>query len=71
MFFKQNYQICMPFTAILKYDQRYKILQCYVSLCKHIIWVEQLNREDNSVSCELLLMKIDQILIKLHVIDLL
>ena len=59
VFYEQNYQICMPFAAILKYDPSYKILQCYVSLYNHIILVEKLNREGNKVSCEILLMKID------------
>ena len=63
---RQNYQICITFTAIPKYDHRYKIVQCYANLCQHIILVKQLNREDNSISFELLMMKIDQIFIKLR-----
>ena len=55
----------MPFTTILKYDPSYKILKCDVSLCKHI-FVEQLITEDDHVSFELLMMKIDEILIKLN-----
>ena len=64
--FMQNYRICAPFTAIIKYDHSYKIRQCYVGLCKHIILEEQLNREVNKVSFQLLLMKIYQNVIKLH-----
>ena len=48
------YGICVTQPSILA-----GLLQCYVSLYKHIILVEQLNREDNMVSCELLLMEID------------
>ena len=63
--FRQNYRICITVTAILKYDHRYKIVPCYVSLGKHIILMKQLNGEDNKVSFELLMMKIDQIFIQL------
>ena len=62
----QYYRICVPFTTILKYDHTYKILQSDVSFCKHISFTEELNREDNNVTFELLRMKNDEILIKLH-----
>ena len=61
--FRQNYQICITFTAILKYNHRYRIVQCHTSLCKHVIWMKQLNREDNNVLFDLLMMKIDQLFI--------
>ena len=64
-FRKANLPNCMPFIAIIKYDYNYKILHIYVGLCKHIILLEQLNRGDNTVSFELLRIKIYQILIKL------
>ena len=53
----QNYQKYITFTAILKYDHSYKIVQCHVSLCKHIILMKQLNRKENMVSSELLMIK--------------
>ena len=66
--FREDYRKSVPFTASIKvYHYHvmlvYKILQCYVSVCKHIIFVEQIKREDNKVSFELLIMKINQILI--------
>ena len=48
-----------------KHDHSYKIFQCNASFCATIILVSQLlcNREDNKASFELLMMKIDQILL--------
>ena len=63
--FRQNYRICVTFTAILKHDHSYKI-HCDVSLCKHSILMKQLNRENKKVSFKLWMMKINQRLIKLH-----
>ena len=64
-FFWQNYWICITFTAILKYDHSYKIVECYASLCKHIILIKHRNREDSKGSFELLMVKIYQLFIKL------
>ena len=47
--FRQKFPLCATFTmftAILKYDHSYKIVQFYASLCNHIIWMKQLNKED-------------------------
>ena len=55
--FRQIYRICMPFTVILKYGHTYKILPYDVNLCKHIILVEQIHRDDNNISFEILMVK--------------
>ena len=46
--FRQIYRKCVTFSPSIKVHPTYKILQCYVSLCIHIMLVEQLNRNDNN-----------------------
>ena len=41
-------------------------IKCYVSLCKYTILLVHRYSEDNKVSLEILVMKIDQILSKLY-----
>ena len=64
--FKQKLSKMCYLYCVLKYDHSYKIVPCYASLCKYIIVMKQLNRKDNKVSFEILMMTVDQILSKLH-----
>ena len=63
--FRHDYWKYALFSASIKFYHCYKILQCYVIFCKYIILVEQMQREDK-VSFGLLMIRIDQILIKVH-----
>ena len=54
----QNYRKCITFIAIVEYNNSYKIGQCYASLYKHIIFMEQLNGKDNKVYFEILVVKL-------------
>ena len=47
-----DYRKCMCFSASIRSYPSYKILQCYVTLCKYIIWVKQIKREDNKILFE-------------------
>ena len=62
--YRQNYIKCMAFTAICN-GHSCTLLQGYASLFKHIIVVAKLNTGDK-VSLSVIMMKIDQILIKLN-----
>ena len=64
MFLSKTTENALPLLQFSN-NHSYKIVQCYMILCKHIILMKQLNSKDNKVSFDILMMKIDQILIKL------
>ena len=64
--FMQNYRKRITFTEIRNYDLSYKNSPVLCEFMQIYYLMKQLNKKENKVSFEILMIKIDQILIKLH-----